>query len=359
MSAVTVIDGDLTLNNLEVLNNVEGLSSLTEVHGNLTISDVPLKDMAPLANLTSVTGMTVTNTNIETLDIRGCTFAGGALEIEKNGKLYSFLADDDFDGSVRINPNGSLIQVPEFSMTGFKNIAGDFSIAGYVYAESVEIPVEMVTGDFTFDCGHANNFPIKYVDIALRECGGSCTLGRFGSAESCSLPNLEKVGKQMDLQGRAECMISMPQLRSIGENIGADESLQSLIYVYNGNQDDGKTLCFPKLEIVNTPLEFRTYLTANCLYESVSLPCLRKVNGLLQFCTHANNTRYQNNALKSISVPVIEYVEGVSFSWMAELSEVSTFQTLFRTGVINDASKWKIVRCAKLPTYDQMMSDSQ
>jgi len=91
----------------------------------------------------------------------------------------------------------------------------------------VEIPVEMVTGDFTFDCGHANNFPIKYVDIALRECGGSCTLGRFGSAESCSLPNLEKVGKQMDLQGRAECMISMPQLRSIGENIGADESLQS------------------------------------------------------------------------------------------------------------------------------------
>ena len=359
MSAVTVIDGDLTLNNLEVLNNVEGLSSLTEVHGNLTISDVPLKDMAPLANLTSVTGMTVTNTNIETLDIRGCTFAGGALEIEKNGKLYSFLADDDFDGSVRINPNGSLIQVPEFSMTGFKNIAGDFSIAGYVYAESVEIPVEMVTGDFIFDCGHANNFPIKYVDIALRECGGSCTLGRFGSAESCSLPNLEKVGKQMDLQGRAECMISMPQLRSIGENIGADESLQSLIYVYNGNQDDGKTLCFPKLEIVNTPLEFRTYLTANCLYESVSLPCLRKVNGLLQFCTHANNTRYQNNALKSISVPVIEYVEGVSFSWMAELSEVSTFQTLFRTGVINDASKWKIVRCAKLPTYDQRMSDSQ
>ena len=114
--------GDLTLNNLEVLNNVEGLSSLTEVHGNLTISDVPLKDMAPLANLTSVTGMTVTNTNIETLDIRGCTFAGGALEIEKNGKLYSFLADDDFDGSVRINPNGSLIQVPEFSMTGFQKL---------------------------------------------------------------------------------------------------------------------------------------------------------------------------------------------------------------------------------------------
>lgn len=359
MSSVTVVDGDLTLNNLEVLNNVEGLSSLTEVHGNLTISDVPLKDMEPLANLTSVTGMTITNTNIETLDIRGCTFAGGALVIENNGKLYSFLADDDFDGSVRINPNGSYIQVPEFSMTGFKNIAGDFSIAGYVYAESVKITVETVTGDFTFDCGTANNFNIKYVDIALRECGGSCTLGQFGSGESCSLPNLEKVGKQMTLYGRSECMISMPQLRSIGENIGANESLKSLILVYNGNQDDGKTLCFPKLEIVNTPLEFRTYLTANCLYESVSLPCLRKVNGLLQFSTHAANSRYQNNALKSISVPVIEYVEGVSFSWMAELSEVSTFQTLFRTGVINDASKWKIVHCDKLPTYDQMMSDSQ
>lgn len=359
MSSVTVVDGDLTLNNLEVLNNVEGFSSLTEVHGKLTISDVPLKDMAPLANLASVTGMTITNTNIETLDIRGCTFAGGALEIEKNGKLYSFLADDDFDGSVRINPKGCLIQVPEFSMTGFKNIAGDFSIAGYVYAESLEIPVETVTGDFTFDCGQADNFPIKYVNIALRECGGSCTLVRFGSAESCSLPNLEKVGRQMTLYGWSSCMISMPQLRSIGENIGADESLQSLVFVYNGNQDDGKTLCFPKLEIVNTPLEFRTYLKANCLYESVSLPCLRKVNGTLKFHTHALNPRYQNNALKSISVPVIEYVEGVSFSWMVELSEVSTFQTLFRTGIVNDASKWKIRNCPKLPTYEQMISNSQ
>lgn len=360
MSSVMVVDGDLTLNNLDVLNNIEGLSSLTEVYGKLTVSNVPLKSMEPLDNLTTVTGISITNTNIETLDVRGCTFAGGVLEIENNSKLCSFLADDDFDGSVKINPSGSLIQVPEFSMTGFKNISGDFSIAGYVYAESIKIPVESVKGNFTFDCGQADNFPLKHIDIALRECGGSCTLGRFGSAESCLFPNLEKVGKQMKLEGWSQCMISIPQLRSIGESIGIDEeSQESVLYVYNGNMDAGKTLCFPKLEIVNTSLKFCTPRTAYCLYESVSLPCLKHVNGTLSFSAYASNRLYQNNVLKSISVPVIEYVEGVSFSWMAELSEVSTFQKLFQTGIIDNASKWKISNCPQLPTYDQMISNSQ
>jgi hypothetical protein len=358
MSSLSIVNGDLYFNNLTTLSHISGLSALEEIHGKLTLSNVPINSMDPLSKLATLTGMTIINTNIEVIDARGCEFNGGILELDNNSRLYSFLADDDFNGSVKINPTNKFIQVGEFSMTGFHNVTGDFSLAGYVYMESLSLPVETVKGDFSFDCGQANNVNLKQVNIPnLREIGGQCTLQSFGSVNSCSVPNLEKVGKILYIRSQSTCMITLPKLRSIGESIDPGSgTFQSDLYLYNGNADEGKTLSLPELEVVNTRLRFRTDATRNCLYQTISLPSLKRVNGNLAFSGYSTPITYQNNTLTTISMPQIEYVENVSFLNMGILSDVSSFVPLFQSGVIDNAIKWSIINCPNIPTYAQMQA---
>ena len=281
LSALTTLDfssllsvtGDLYLQNLTSVENLEGLKSLTSVGGTFTLRNFPLvTDLSPLSKFTGAkevelgVGIGSYNklesfTNVESLTISGDGSEVEIIDVSNISNLSYLKIDGISDLFTLKGPdvlNGSLrIQTSDFQIEGFKEVENlelyDFPTFGNITDK--EVGVQKVNG----------------------YCAINVNINSVNLVGTLNFPNLESVGGKLTIYSRAP--VTMPVLKESGE-------ILSKVF-----STDGLTLTLPSLERVNGDFQIMSSYSNNQLAD-IDLPSLTTVEGRL---TISGNSSYQPN----------------------------------------------------------------
>lgn len=260
IASLSEVGGDLYLQSLPLVENVECLNSLISVGGIFTLSYLPLvRDLSPLASFTEAEevvlgvatqsfselksfkyteSLTITGNGsdveiIDVSDIEGLTY----LRIESISNLFTLKGPEVFNGTLRI-------QTSNYNLEGFQEVDNilfyDFSTSSEIGDKEVA-SIKKVNEDFYVD---ATNMSGIYKFTGLEYVGGTLTI-------ACQVP------------------VTMPALKEVGE-------LYSKLYA-----PEEVILDLPALEKVNGDCNIATSYTTGLQLTDINLPSLTTVEGLL------------------------------------------------------------------------------
>ncbi|WP_298072924.1 hypothetical protein [uncultured Bacteroides sp.] len=316
-SMVSCGEMNIDASNVNKLN----ISSLTEIKGNVTLSNLLIED----------------------LDISRIDFNGYSLTI-KCSELKNIVGTDVFNGSIHLLP--SQCTLPEFVINGIKTINGDFEAKDYFYVRNFVMPFEKIEGDLILALNTGSTKEIQLVDFSnLCEINGNFSLaksdnknvGRFSFSRLKHVKGLCNISTE-----KISEVIEFPQLKEIGTN-SSDTHIFNISFA---------NIVCPNLKSVYGSLDIQTGRTKNLLAKSIGYPNIEIISNNL--IIESNLDYESNNVIKDITLPKLTQVNKVSISRQEGLNDFSTFKYLFENNILTEASQWIVTKCGYNPTFQDM-----
>lgn len=352
LSALQKVGGDLELQSVMALQNLDGLKSLTSIGGRL--------DLNTNSALTSINGL------------KSLTSVGGDVLLQS----LDALSDDNLDGLSALKTIGgdlNLSEVPFKKFTGFAvtqianikiygsnlttietidlsklNITGQVTINGVTNGAAVKGPTILNADLLIQDCdiimsgfGQVNNLSYQASNlsstgpesISTQKVIGTLSVYVASGISKISLPDLTEVDGLFSLQIYTQLELDAPLLASTG---------QLLADVAYSNMD---VLSLPQLATVNGSCSISTGAPGYSL-GAIQIPKLSTVNGTLSIS--GPNTRITN--LDGLSA--LTSVQGISIQNNTMLTDYTGLKNVI--GGFG-ASKWGVGGNSYNPTYQDMV----
>lgn len=292
-------------------DNLEGLSSLKTVGGSLNIYRVPFKKFSgfglPDIKTLSIDGNGISS--IQEIDISKLNIET-SLSLSNISTSFLLKGKDVYDCSVSLqNCNTDMAK----NMSGFKEIK-DLTFQYYVTevaAPDQGLPVQKVSNNFTLYISAYNHFSLPY----LKEVGGNCNVV-INSKMDLDLPVLKTAGKlSMNLTGSGMDVLSLPSL----ETVDGDCSFTT------GNPTSS--------------------------VGDIHAPELTTINGILNIS--GQYTNYENTRMINLNgFSSVKNVQGITVAYNKQLTDFSGLKNAIASVT---ADKWAVTGNKYNPTYQDMM----
>lgn len=282
-------------------DNIDGLSSLNQIGGDIIISQIPFKKFSGFsltkANKISLYGYVTT---INEIDLRNVTMTG--LELSNISSPFALKGKDvcNFDVTWSDCNIASLI--------GFKELKSlNFSINEDAITEAT-LNIEKVSNNLTFSTYYL---------------------------QKASLPNLKEVGGQFNLSSPPK-EIELPLLAKLGSGNLMVSSM--------------KKFSLPALKTVEGNLTIISGNYNGDELEEISMPSLTTVNGTLDVSGYSDY--YGNTKLKNLNgLSALKSVKGITVAYNASLSDFSGLKNILSSIT---ASSWSVAYNGYNPTFQNM-----
>jgi hypothetical protein len=315
LNALKSVGGNVYLSGFDQFEdeNMQSLSSLKTIGGDLSILVVPFKKFSGFA-LTQVKTLSIYGngmSTIESIDISKLDILN-ALTISNVSTPAALIGKDKYDCSITI-------EASKVNLTGFKEVK-DFS---FTYYE---------------DAGSAS------LTLPITKVFNNLSIGVMGFS-SCSLPNLVSVDGLCDINIYGPLSLNLPLFKTAGKlnlnTTGAGTQLISL----------------PALELIDGDV---TIATGN--YQgstgNFAVPLLTRINGTLSLSADSwyTNTTMTNldgfSALKNVKGITLKNVKGITVRYNKQLTDFSGLKNALPAIT---ADKWVVSGNGYNPTYQDML----
>ncbi len=332
ISLLSTVGGEISIQNLPLIDNVEMLKSLVEVGGKCYLGLSAVNDLSPLNSFTrakelslavgfrslteelpafkyaeriTVEGSSVAYGTIQKIDvsnIEGLTY----LSLTNIANPVTITGPEIFDGTL-------YLYYSNFELKGFDQLATLYVYGFTASGETTgkETGIEKIKGDFTLSLSNLS--------------------GTFG------MPDLKEIGGKFTLSGTVP--VSFPELEEIG-------SLESQLKFSNGG-----ILSFPKLKKVNG--NFTVYIQAYQGYlDGLQVPLLETITGKLTFGGYGSY--YTHQTLENLDCfSSLTSAGAITIQYLGALKDYSGLKN-----VINSVpfDQWKAVGNAYNPTYQDLVA---
>ncbi|MBF0649484.1 hypothetical protein IR083_11700 [Dysgonomonas sp. GY75] len=351
ITSLKTISGNLRLENVNI-EDLKGLKSLESVGKELFISNMPkLKSTKDMKSLKSVGGRIyisswpVLEDNIDGLSLLNSVggdiiisqvsfkkFSGFSLSRANKISLYGNNLTSITEVDLRnINMNGLELYniTTPFTLKG-KDICGYDVTWGNCNIKSLEGFKELKSLNFTTDMN-----TMAEATISVEKIQGNLSLSTYG-LDKVSLPNLKEVGGMFYLSSAPKA-IELPLLKKTGTaNIDAS-SMQKF--------------SMPVLETIDGDCAITSGGYNSDNLSEIDMPKLTTVNGSLNISGYSSY--YGNSKLTNLNgFRVLKNVKEITVSYNSSLSDFSGLKDILSSVT---ASSWNVFNNAYNPTYQDML----
>lgn len=319
--------GDIIMNTIPALADLSGFGKLERIAGELNIDNLLLiKNLEGMAALKSVEDVTLRFlSNLEELDLSGIEMNSLTMTYSKSPAVIK--GPDVFNGSI--------------SITYYSNYGGEMStFEGF----------RIFNGSLTL-----TNIVTRLRDVLSlpdMEYITNLTLSGMTFLEEINAPKLKEIGESLSISG-GKMLVDFPALERVGDrlSIGTVTTIQGVHFPKLVSA--GSLTCalgkydveFPELKEVYGNVIFSVSGTTTT--KSIQSPCLQSVSGNLQIGSNSTN-----NTIEELNFKSLNHVEGnIVIQRLSALYNFSTF-----SGVIKklSESQWSVTGCSYNPTWQQM-----
>lgn len=297
------VGGRIYISSWPVLeDNIDGLSSLNQIGGDIIISQIPFKKFSGFAltkaNKISLYGNDLTS--ITEIDLRNVTMTG--LELNNISSDFTLKGKDVCDYDVTWSDCNI------GNVTGFKEVKSlNFSTYSNTITEAT-LNIAKVTNGLTLSAYYLEKVNLPY----LTEVGGQFSLS--SPPKEIELPLLVKLGSG-NLTVSSMKKFSLPALKTVEGNLTIASGN------YNGDQ-----------------------------LEEISMPSLTTINGTLDVSGYSNY--YGNTKLKNLNgFSALKSVKGIKIAYNTSLTDFSGVKNILSSIT---ASSWVVTYNGYNPTFQDM-----
>lgn len=301
--ALKSVGGRIYISGWPVLeDNIDGLSSLNQIGGDIIISQVSFKKFTGFA-LTKANKISLFGHNLNSItevDLRNVTMTG--LELSNISSAFALKGKDVCDYDVTWSDCNIA------SLVGFKELKSlNFSIYNDALTEAT-LNIEKIGNNLTFNTYYL---------------------------QKASLPNLKEVGGQFNLSSPPK-EIELPLLAKLGSG--------------NLTVSSMKKFSLPALKTVEGNLTIASGNYNGDELEEISMPLLTTVNGTLDVSGYSNY--YGNTKLKNLNgFSALTSVKGIKIAYNTSLTDYSGLKNILSSIT---ASSWNVTYNGYNPTFQDM-----
>lgn len=305
LKALKSVGGRIYISNwLKLEDDIEGLSSLSQVGGDIILYQIPFKKFTgfSLSQAKQISLFGDNLTTIQEIDLSNITLSG--LQLTNILTPFTLKGKDVCDYNV------------SWGDCNFSKIEGFKEIKNLSYSMSTSTTMEAV--------------------LNVSKISNILSVSAYG-LDKVSMPNLTEVGGIFDISSSPKA-VELPLLKKVGKaTIDASPM---------------KKLSMPALQTVNGD-----YIISSGTYNAdelaeIDMPALTTVNGILNISGFSSY--YGNSKLKNLDgFPALKSVIGITVSYNSSLTDFKGLKNVLPSLV---ASNWKVSYNAYNPSYEDMLA---
>lgn len=326
------------------LKFIEGLDKLTLVKGNLSIQNFEkLENLPNWNNLTHLGGINLCRIHlIESLDLGKISFESSlqnhpVIKISECKNLENLITKNDLSNvDVYIDSSSSVkTNFTKVNNYFYKGLIGDLKIS-----------IQDITGDLAIiQNGKTDTDKIDIPDITSIP---GYLLIDGSNIELITMQNIKEIGGQVFLSGDWEAIYNFPKLEKVCCAASPNCFDQDMIVINPNVKVGSMSICSSNIEDTFFPALQHIGGFGLTLYQckSISFQSLEIIDGTFSFTS-------LNKFTGSLSFPKLSKLSGVHFNTVRKFSDFTFFKKFIDDGQIKE-SNWKIENCTYNPTYQDM-----